>query len=132
PWFPMSAIRSYVDHMRDGCRRERLARALHHPHIVDEHGRILAGRSRRDHDDGIVRTEFLGKPVCGPGGEKIGLGMPQRQYRHTLGRQQPRARPSDEALSTQYDHASWRPHIRSEVLEHEVLRDRLLEAWLGN
>ena len=29
----------------------------------------------------------MGKPVCGPGGEKIGLGTPQRQYRHTLGRQ---------------------------------------------
>jgi len=35
-------------------------------------------------------------------------------------------------LSTQDDHASWRPHAGIEVLEHEVLRDRWLEAWLGN
>jgi serine/threonine protein kinase len=69
-------------------KNEALAAAqLDHPHIVDEHGRIFAGRSRRDHHDRIVRTKFLGKPVCGPGGEKIDLGAPQRQHRYPLGRQ---------------------------------------------
>jgi hypothetical protein len=107
--------------MRDGCWRERLARAFHHPDIVDEHGRILAGRSRRDHHYGIVRPKFVGEPACGPGGEKIGLGTSQRQHRHAVARQQTRARPADKAVSTQDDHAPWRRRAGIEVLEHGIL-----------
>jgi len=63
--------------MRYGRRRERLAHAFHHPDIVDEHGRIFAGRPRGDHHDGIVRPKFPGQPPCGSGGKKVRLGTSQ-------------------------------------------------------
>lgn len=104
--------------MRYRRRRQRLAHALHHPDIVDQHARILAGRSRGDHHDGIVRPKLVGKPGCGSGGKKVGLGPPQRQHGYAVGRHEPRARRADESVSTQDDHAPWRQRAGIEMLEH--------------
>ena len=69
----VDGIGAHVDHMLDRHEAQGGAHGGHHAQVVDEHGVVLDGRLRGDHDERVTRAERRSQLLGCLAGEQVDI-----------------------------------------------------------